>query len=321
MKKSALLFCLFSAHACVALAHEVRSPGSIEQYPLDRVSERIYVVHGPLTHPNPGNRGFMNNPGAILTKSGVIVVDPGSSTAIGRELVKKIRTISDKPVIAVFNTHVHGDHWLGNHGIREIYPDVPIYAHERMISRVKSGEGSDWIKIFTRMTKGSVGQTKVVGPNIGLKGGETLVIDGVTIRIHHTGRAHTNHDLMIEVVDDSALFLGDIVVATHIPNSDVPQDASFKGTTAAIETILKKPITTFIPGHGRSGGREVPMSTLQFLHKLFGAVTRYYKQGNALGDVINKTVKDLADYRDWHNFSELRRVINYVYLEVERDNF
>lgn len=304
-----------------SLAHDPQVPSSIEHFPLDQVTKRIHVVHGALALPDPKNRGFMNNPAAILTRNGVIIVDPGSSAEIGKELLKKMRKVSDKPVIAVFNTHVHGDHWLGNHGIREVYPNVPIYAHERMIERVNAGEGDDWIRIFMRITNSTIAGTKVVGPNIGLKGGETLHLDGVTLRVHHAGHAHTDHDLMIEVVDDKGLFFGDIVVATHVPGSDVPQDANFRGTIAAIETMLKGPATVFIPGHGRSGGRDVPESSLRFLRKLEALVTKYYKQGLADYEMKDQILEEMAEYRDWHNFSEMGRVITFVFKEVERDNF
>lgn len=319
--RSVILALVLSAVTSVSLAHDPKAPSSIEDYPLDRISHRIYVVHGTHHLPNPVNRGFMNNPAAILTKSGVIVVDPGSSMEIGKQFLKKIRQVSDKPVIAVFNTHVHGDHWLGNHGIREAYPQVSIYAHERMIERVNAGEGEDWIKVFMDMTKGGIAGTKVIGPNIGLKGGETLNLDGVTLRIHHTGHAHTDGDLMIEVVDDKGLFFGDVVNAKHVPNSVVPRDANFKGTITAIKTMLSGQATLFIPGHGRSGGREVPDASLRFLEELYVLVTKYYKQGLADYEMKDKVIRDMAKYKDWDNFNEMGRVISFVYREIEKENF
>lgn len=321
MKRYIVWALMLSAVPSVSLAHDSKAPSSIEQYPLDKVSPSIYVVHGNHLLPNPKNRGFMNNPGAILTKNGIIIVDPGSSAEIGKQLVRKVRKVTPKPVIAIINTHVHGDHWLGNHGIRELYPKVPIYAHTRMIERVKAGEGEEWIRRFMGMTKGAIAGTKAVAPNIGLKGGETLTLDGVTLRFHHTGHAHTDHDLMIEVVDDKALFFGDIVNSKDVPNSAVPQDASYKGSITAIKTMLNGPATTFIPGHGRSGGREVPEAALRFLETLRALVSRYYKQGLADYEMRNAVIKDLADYRDWYNFNEMGRVITFVYQEVERENF
>lgn len=312
---------VFTVVTSVSFAHDVKGPVSIQQYPLDRVSPSIYVVHGAHELPNPKNRGFMNNPAAILTPHGVIIVDPGSSAEVGKQLLKKVRKVSNKPVIAILNTHVHGDHWLGNSGIRELYPDVPIYAHERMIERANTGEGEDWIKLFNTMTKGAIAGTKAIIPNMGLKGGETLKLDGVTLRVHYAGHAHSDNDLMYEVVDDKALFFGDVVGNKYIPNSAVPQDASFKGSITAIKTMLQGPATIFIPGHGRTGGREVPEATLRFLEKLRASVSKYYKQGLADYEMKDAVIKELDEYRDWYSFNELGRVITFVYQEVEKENF
>jgi glyoxylase-like metal-dependent hydrolase (beta-lactamase superfamily II) len=305
----------------VSFAHDGKGPVSIQQYPLDRVSPHIYVVHGAHQLPNPKNRGFINNPAAILTSNGVIIVDPGSSAEVGKQLLKKVRKVSNKPVIAILNTHVHGDHWLGNSGIRELYPNVPIYAHERMIERANAGEGEDWIKLFNTMTKGAIVGTKAIVPNIGLKGGETLKLDGVTLRVHYAGHAHSDNDLMYEVVDDKALFFGDVVGNKYISNSAVPQDASFKGSITAIKTMLQGPATIFIPGHGRTGGREVPEATLRFLEKLRASVSKHYKQGLADYEMKDAVIKELDEYRDWDSFNELGRVITFVYQEVEKENF
>ena len=312
---------VLSVITSASFAHDGKGPVSIQQYSLDKVSPRIYVVHGTHQLPNPKNRGFMNNPAAILTANGVIIVDPGSSAEVGKQLLKKVRKVSNKPVIAVLNTHVHGDHWLGNSGIRELYPNVPIYAHERMIERANAGEGEDWIKLFNKMTKGAIAGTKAIVPNKGLKGGETLNLDGVTLRVHYAGHAHSDNDLTFEVVDDKTLFCGDIVNNKDIPNSAVPQDASYKGSIAAIKTMLQGPATTFIPGHGRTGGREVPEAALRFLEKLRASVSKYYKQGLADYEMKDAVIKELDEYRDWYNFNELGRVITFVYQEVEKENF
>lgn len=305
----------------VSHAHDINVPASIEAYSFKQVTKNIYVVHGTQALPSIKTRGFMNNPSMITTANGVIIVDPGSSDEIARELLEKIKKITAKPVIAVFNTHVHGDHWLGNHGIRTAYPSVPIYAHQRMIERVNAGEGEDWIKLFMGMTNKATDGTKVVAPTVGLKGGETLKLDGITLRIHHTGHAHSDSDIMIEVVEDKGLFFGDIVASNRVPNSDVPQDANFKGTIQAIKQMLKGSSTYFIPGHGLSGGREVPEASLDFLVKLLKSVTRYYKQGLTDFEMKDKVINDLSEFKDWHNFKEMGRVISFVYQEVESDNF
>ena len=50
-----------------------------ESFSAEKVSQHVYVIHGPLDIPNPENKGFMNNPAFIVAEKSVIVVDPGSS--------------------------------------------------------------------------------------------------------------------------------------------------------------------------------------------------------------------------------------------------
>jgi len=316
-----LLVLLAFTLALPANAHEVNSPQSIEQFAPDKISEHIYIVHGPQLLPDKNTRAFMNNPGFVLTDQGVVVVDPGSSTQIGRELLNKIKNITDMPVVAVFNTHVHGDHWLGNQAIYEAYPDVHIYAHERMIERVATGEGDDWIKIFNSMTENAISGTKAVSPNIGLKGGESLVIGNIKFNIHHTGKAHTDHDIMIEIGDDKAIFLGDIVTNKRVPSSDVPHDAYYKGQIKAIQSILRLPLQVYIPGHGITGGRKLPESSLAFLGILYASVEKYFNNGLNDFEMKDQVIADLKEYRDWNNFEEIGRVISHVYLEIEQTSF
>lgn len=314
--------CIFGIFVSNPLfAHEPTVPTTIEHYPLVQINERIYIIHGPQDLPSPQTRAFMNNPAAIMTNTGVIIVDPGSSLEIGRQLLAKIGEVTDKPVIAVFNTHVHGDHWLGNQAIREAYSKVPIYAHEDMIKQVKSGAGEEWIGVFNNMTDGAVTGTKAIAPNIGLKGGEIIDFDGVRLRIHHTGKAHTNHDIMIEVVGEKSVFLGDIATNHRVPSSDVPQDANFKGQMEAIREILKTNAELYIPGHGKSGGKEIPEASLQFLEQLYASVQKYYDQGLSDYEMKQKVIDDLAEYKDWYNFNEMGKVISYLYLEIENNSF
>ena len=104
--------------ACAAArAHDPSGPQTIEHHIADRVSPNIYVVHSPRGLPNKANLGFINNPAFIVARDGVIVVDPGGSLQVGAELVKKIRKVTDKPVIAILNTHIHGDHWRRHPGV------------------------------------------------------------------------------------------------------------------------------------------------------------------------------------------------------------
>lgn len=321
MKLARLIPLLCMTASVSALAHEPSGPQTIEHHNVEAITPRINVVYGPRGFPSERTGGFMNNPAFIVGADGVVVIDPGSSVQIGNQLLTKIRTVTEKPVIAVFNTHVHGDHWLGNDAIRRAYPDATIYAHHRMIERLEAGEGEEFTGLFMRATNGATAGTRIVKPNVGLRGGETLEIGGVRLRIHHPGKAHTDTDIMIEVVDDKTVFLGDIVTERQVPSSPRPQDAYFKGQLDAMRKAANLPVQIYVPGHGRSGDKTLVLESIRFLERLYGAVMRYFEQGLNDFDMKEKIETELSDYRDWHNFSELGKVINRIYLEIEAESF
>lgn len=297
-------------------------PPTIENHSLEKISEHVYTVIGPHDLPNSKTKGFMNNPSAILTNKGFVVVDPGSSAKIGREFLKKLKCISPQPVVAVFNTHVHGDHWLGNHGIRESYPGVPIYAHYHAIERLNAGEGQVWLDRFNGMTGGALTDTRITVPDKALKGGEAIKIGGITFKVHNPGKAHSNTDIMIEVVDDKVLFTGDIVMNEFMPYSAVPEDASFKGTIKALnDAINNDNIKIYVPGHGLPLEKNLLHTQIKFTQDLLASVKKYYLQGMADHEMRGLVEKDLEEYRTWSHFDELGKVIAHVYVEVEQDNF
>ncbi|NNJ90035.1 MAG: MBL fold metallo-hydrolase, partial [Gammaproteobacteria bacterium] len=137
MSKIPALIGLLLLYLTGASLQAAKAPAIDTEYTADKIAEDVYVIHGPLETPNPINQGFMNNPGIIITDAGVVVVDPGGSVQSGEMVISHIEKLTDKPVVAVFDSHVHGDHWLGNQAFMEKYPEVKIYAHHEMIKAVK----------------------------------------------------------------------------------------------------------------------------------------------------------------------------------------
>lgn len=287
-------------------------------YPLKQLTDRVYIINGPNEEPNKQNRGFMNNPAFVLTSKGVVVIDPGSSLQVGRLLLAKIAKTTPSPVIAVFNTHIHGDHWLGNQAIHEAYPNAVIYAHPNMIAKAEvAGEG--WLKTMLTLTAGATMGTRIVPPTSALENNDMLRLGDRHFRIYHNGKAHTDGDLMVEVVEEKLMFMGDIVVAHRAARLD---DGDLKGNIAAIDIALKTKSVLFVPGHGQSGGREVPLAYRTFLSSLYGSVKKYYTQGLSDYAMKDKVSHDLAAYHQWAMFDAgLGRLISLAYLQVEADSF
>ncbi len=295
-----------------------KAPPIAGDYKLARVSERVYVLHGPNEQPNKRNQGFMNNPGIVLTKKGVVVIDPGSSVQVGELVLKKIAEVTKNPVIAVFNTHIHGDHWLGNQAIKAAFPKAVIYAHPKMKAKTVT-DGESWLTLLNNLTEGAVVGTRPLAPDTHIEHGETLALNGTHFRIYHSGKAHTDGDIMVEVVEEKVMFLGDNALVDRIGRMD---DGDFKGNVAALEMALATKAAHFVPGHGPSNGRAVAEGYRDYLKALHAEVKKYYDQGMSDFDMKPKIAEALARFRAWKDFEDqLGKHISLAYLQIEADAF
>lgn len=293
-----------------ALANEI-----VRDYPISKIAAHTYVIHGPLGYPSVENQGFMNNPGFVLTKSGVVVIDPGSSLQAGRMVLKQIRTVSKLPVTHVFNTHVHGDHWLGNHAFIEAFPKVKIFGHPEMIKKITDGEGEQWVSLMDKSTDGFTKGTRSVPPNQPATDNSTLSIGGITFRISAPEKAHSHTDIMIEVKEDSVVFTGDNVL-NHTLGRLV--DGTFTGNIAACDKIAAVKAKHYVPGHGATGDVSVVIAYRNYLSMLYQTVKQQYDLGKADFEMKDTVIAALANYKNWLRFDqEVGPHISQAVLEVE----
>ena len=82
---------------------------------VDKLKDNLYVL-----------KGGGGNTAVFITAQGVVVVDT-KNPGWGQPLLDKIKTLTDKPVTTIINTHTHGDHVSGN---VEFPPTVDVITHE-----------------------------------------------------------------------------------------------------------------------------------------------------------------------------------------------
>jgi glyoxylase-like metal-dependent hydrolase (beta-lactamase superfamily II) len=280
----------------------------------------VYVIHGPLQLPDEYNRGFRNNIVLVVTSAGVVVFDPGGSAWAGKQVAAAAKAVSAAPIVAIFNSHAHGDHWLGNEGIRGLYPGVEIYAHPAMKARVEGSDGIRWLEQIERLTKGRAGGRVVVGPTRTVVDGSEVVVGDTTFRIHHTGPAHTDNDIMVEIVEKRVVFTGDVVRNGLLGLMEA--DSSFSGNVAAIDALLAMDVEHYIPGHGPIGGDEALVAYRTYMDTLLNKVRELYTEGLTDYEMKPALSEALSPFRKWAGFSmRLGAHINRAYLEVEIEDF
>ncbi len=316
IKKSWLLGLLLLTGVAYALQKALPIRG---EWTPEQIASGVYVIHGPKELPSPDNQGFMNNPAFIVTDAGVVVVDPGSSVQVGEMVLARIEKVTDKPVLAVFNSHIHGDHWLGNQAIRARYPDVPIYGHERVGPKVIAGAGTQWIELMLSMTQNATAGTEIVKADHPVKDGDEILIDGLTYRIMNNDKAHTDTDIMIHVPERELMFLGDNAGHERILRLE---GGSFPGNVEALNNAMATGAKVFVPGHGPSGGKEVAERYRDYLNTVYETAQYGVEEGMSDFELRPLLVPKLAAWQDWAGFeTELGKHINGAFLEAEAAAF
>jgi glyoxylase-like metal-dependent hydrolase (beta-lactamase superfamily II) len=288
-------------------------------YAFEQVANNTWVMHGPREFPNPENKGFMNNPGIVETSAGLVVIDPGSTVHVGKNVLAEINKVSDKKIVAIFNTHVHGDHWLANQAIKMAYPEVKIYGHPNMIDEINNGEGENWLQTMETLTEGASLGTIVVAPDMAINNTEIIKIGDTQFKIHHFGIAHTKTDIMIEVIENSVVFMGDNVTSLRLPRTS---DGTFQGNITSVKTMLESNAKTYVPGHGPTGGRAMVEEYINYLALVYKAAQQTFEEDLDSSDVIKITRETTAAYKDWRGYNDLLGPQGaQAYSEVEAAEF
>ena len=301
------------------IAAEAVAGTPVPDYKVEQVAPHTYVIIGPTERPNPENLGFMNNPAFITGKSSVIVIDPGSSLESGRMVLRQLKKITNKPVTLVLNTHVHGDHWLGNQAVREQYPQAKFYAHPEMIRKSKESEAEAWVKLMSSLTKGATDGTEAVIPENELHDGDMVEISGISVKVHIMPAVHSYTDAMFEVVEDGVFFTGDNTTYKRIARFS---DGTFRGTIAMADKIIAENYKLYVPGHGPVGNKEIIESFRTYVVTLYETVAALYEEGLSDFEMKDKVVAKLAAYHDWPGFEEeVGQHISLAILEAEKAAF
>ncbi len=289
----------------------------VGEFQFESVAENVYVMHGPLSIPNPDNRGFMNNPAIIEGKTGLILIDPGSSLQVGQKILEEVARVSSKPILAVFNSHIHGDHWLGNHAVKRAYPAVDIYAHANTIAQSQDSEGLNWLDLMLRLTDGISSGTEIVSANKAVTHNDRIVIDGEEFLIHSQIPSHTDTDIMIEHVGSNTIFMGDNCFNRRMGRFD--NSSSILGTISTLEYIATRSYATVVPGHGASGDIEAAlMPYLNYLRQLKAVVEQGLEDELEDYEIKARVLPRFEHESQWHGFEvQFGPNLNKMYLELE----
>ncbi|MGE0129113.1 MAG: MBL fold metallo-hydrolase [Blastocatellales bacterium] len=254
-------------------------PAPVQVGKVDQVSDSVYFHQGNILV------GHCNN-GWIIFEDYVLVID-GNYPSGAREIIPKIRALTDKPIRFAFDTHHHGDHAYGN----QVWVEngaVPV-AHTGVIDEMKKHEtgyygGAPGRWEDEAKNREDLRGSKLKPPSV-LFPREMIFDDGKhRVELIHLGVAHTHGDALAWLPNEKILFTGDACV--NGPYNYVG-DGNVEKWIATLEAARKLGAKIVCPGHGARGTGTV----LDDQQKYFRAVRE------EVGKLI-KTKKTSEQIRD-----------------------
>ncbi|SFY43307.1 quinoprotein relay system zinc metallohydrolase 1 [Paracoccus pantotrophus] len=204
------------------------------------VADGIWMIVGRREVFTRENGGDIVNVALLATDQGALVVDSGSTAAMGAE----IRAFADQRLgglVATINTHHHPDHWFGNAPLA----DRPVLALAATSATCREN-AQDYAETLYSILGSWISGTRTM-PATGEVEAGPRAIGGRTLRMIPLA-GHTAADLAILDEATGVLVAGDLVFldrATSLP------DADFATWLAALDRLEGLGPAGVVPGHGR----------------------------------------------------------------------
>jgi glyoxylase-like metal-dependent hydrolase (beta-lactamase superfamily II) len=187
---------------------------------------------------------------------GVLLVD-AATEASAQQVIAAIRTLSDKPIHTIVNSHVHADHTGGNDALVKMRgtgasQPVRVIAQDNVLRRLQAGTtpvaGFRLNAVITVPINSTYDTPS-----------RDFYLNGESIIVYHAPAAHTDGDSIVHFRGSDVLAVGDLYNPDRYPVIDIANGGSVQGLIAAFNKVLELTVparfqeggTYVIPGHGR----------------------------------------------------------------------
>jgi len=258
-----------------------------------KIDDHFYVVLG-----GGGNTAI------LIGDDGVLVVDT-KFLRPGHQLAALIKSLTDKPVKVIINTHYHQDHTHGN----------PNYAHgaDVIAQRRTRDHLIELDKDFWE-----VEPAWSMLPADLLDDEKQLQFGDETIRILHPGRGHTDGDVVVYFSKRRILHTGDLFLHAMYPFIDLKGGGSAREWPATLDKVLAiGDVAQYIPGHGPLSSRDDVLRFQGYLRSLASQVQMQVSAGKSLRDT--EAAVDVHAWDDFQGtpfFTSRAKNIEWVYKEM-----
>ena len=281
------------------------------QFNVTEVTPGNYLHQGIHVKLDDPGHDDIANIGYIIGENCVAVIDTGGSVTTGQKLLENIRSITDKPICYVINTHVHFDHVLGNLAFTGEQPEYT--GHVNLADSIIQNR-----PFFLEQFSNDLGENptpeSIIGPTKTINTSHVIDLGNRPLHITAHPKSHTHTDITVYDEQTRTLWAGDLVFRERIPVID----GSLKGWLEVLESFRKLDVAYIIPGHGPGGTSydEVIAPLEEYLKTLLQETRAAIAQGMFLEDATEKVATD--ERGKWLLFDQHHKGnVSRAFIELE----
>ena len=224
MSRTAVLTSIVLAGLAVAGVAAQRGARSPPTGAIMHVKDNLYVIHGAG-----------GNTTVFVSGRGVVLVDTKLANN-GEAILNQVKTVTDKPVSMIINTHTHPDHNGSNDYFKAARPTIEVVTHENTKKWVDANPQS----------KPAMKPDKTFTDRLTLGTGKDQ------IDLYWFGAAHTNGDAFVVFKALKTVCVGDVMAWKMAPLIDPATGGSVIALPDTLEKAVKgiTNVDTVIEGHG-----------------------------------------------------------------------
>ena len=228
------------------------------------------------------------NSGIIVGDDSVMVIDAQATPTLARQVIQKVRSVTDKPISHLVLSHYHAVRVLG----AAEYKASNIIMSSKARSMVVERGQEDWDSEFDRFPRLFKGHEEIPGltwPTTTFDKKMSLFLGKRRVDLYFLGRAHTAGDIVIHVPDSNVLFTGDIV---EYKSACYCGDAHLQDWPQTLGKIAKFQAVSLVPGRGDAltDPRQIDDAielTEDFVTSTFKSVSKIAHAGGDLKEAMS----------------------------------
>src|SRR4051812_26544873 len=241
------------------------------------------------------------NSGVVIGEDGVMIIDARATPVMAEDLVRHIRTVTDKPIKYVVLTHYHAVRVMGASGYKAPYIIASQGTYEMIKERGEQDFKSE-VQRFPRLFDAVETVPGITWPNLVFDRELTLWMGKREVKIMAIGAGHTKGDAIVWLPKDKVLFSGDLVEEGATPYCGDAQLTEWPETLARLRAL--KP-AKLVPGRGEAmltpaACEKAIRGTQEFVTELLAQAKKGVRAKKTLKQVFDQTYKAMAPkYGRW----------------------